>query len=204
MKNNLKKIQLLILLFPILIFSQAEIKLNLATVPVLVPNIGVEIKTGDKTSIQLDVLTSFWDSFKGKPLHISQTIIEHRWYNNKLNFFIAPHIGYGMFTLQKPQWPVIYDHYSDISTYNLDDDSYQSGRIAFYGITTGYKKQINDRWSLEFFIGAGLTQSNYRGYKNIDGVITQVTPIRRDFDASGEVALYRGGIMLSYQIFNKK
>ena len=35
--------------------------------PVLVPNIGVEIKTGDKTSIQLDLLTSFWDSFKLTP-----------------------------------------------------------------------------------------------------------------------------------------
>ena len=45
--------------------------------PVLVPNIGVEIKTGDKTSIQLDLLTSFWDSFKLTLLNISQTIIKH-------------------------------------------------------------------------------------------------------------------------------
>lgn len=51
-------------------FAQTEVKFNLATAAVLVPNIGIEIKTTELKSIQLDVLGSFWDSlWKTLPHH---------------------------------------------------------------------------------------------------------------------------------------
>ena len=112
-------------------FAQTEVKFNLASAALLTPNVGVEIKTAERRSIQLDVLGSFWDSFQSKPYHITQIILEHRWYNSAKSLFFGTHIGFGMFTLQKPSWPVLYDHYQDPSTYSSSADAYQSGRIAF-------------------------------------------------------------------------
>lgn len=181
-------------------FAQTEVKFNLASAALLTPNIGVEIKTAERRSIQLDVLGSFWDSFQSQPYHITQIILEHRWYNSAKSLFFGTHIGFGMFTLQKPSWPVLYDHYQDPSTYSSGADAYQSGRIAFYGLTFGYKKKISPRLGLELFVGGGLTQSRYKGYDRVDGVVVQTTPDGNGFDGSGEVTLYRGGLMLTYAL----
>ena len=51
--------------------------------------------------------------------------------------------------------------------FDIPDDEYQSGRVAFYGLTVGYKKRLKKGFGLEFFIGAGLTQSWYKGYKGL-------------------------------------
>ena len=177
-------------------FAQIEAKFNLATAAILVPNIGIEIKTTELKSVQLDVLGSFWDSFDGKPYHINQIILEQRWYNKKKTLFVGFHAGFGMFTLQKPRWPVIYDQFQDLSTYSPDNDAFQSGRVSFYGLSVGYKKRLWDNIGLEFFVGGGLTQSRYKGYNTIDGVVTQTTPLGSGFNGSGEWVLYRGGLML--------
>ena len=166
----------------------------------MVPNLGVEFKIAEQKSIQLDILGSFWDSFDGKPYHITQIFLEYRWYDKSNHLFFGMHAGFGMFTLQKPKWPVLYDHYQDPETYSNSEHSFQSGRIAFYGLSLGYKKQLSSRFALELFIGGGLTQSRYKGYNNINGVVTQTAPQGNGFDASGEVILYRGGLMLVYKL----
>ena len=83
-------------------FAKTEVKSNLVNAAVLVSNIGIEIKTTELKSIQLDVLGSYWDSFDGKPYHITQIILEHRCYIKKKTLFGGLHAGLGMFTLQKP------------------------------------------------------------------------------------------------------
>lgn len=105
-----------------------------------------------------------------------------------------------MFTLQKPRLLVLYDYYEEInggqSSGGLPQgDNYQSGRIAFYGVTLGYKKRFSNVWAVELFAGLGLSQSNYRGYKNINN---QYVSSDINFNGSGEVLLYRGGVMISY------
>jgi hypothetical protein len=72
----MKKVSALI--FPFLMYilvgsinnisAQVELKTNIPTLAVGVPNIGLEFQVGKNTSIQLDVLGSFWDSIDGKPL----------------------------------------------------------------------------------------------------------------------------------------
>lgn len=52
--------------------AQVELKANLPLAAVLIPNVGVEFQVGKKTSLQLDVLGSFWDSIDGDPLQITQ------------------------------------------------------------------------------------------------------------------------------------
>lgn len=113
-------------------------------------------------------------------------------------FFVHAHAGFGMFTLQKPSFNIVYDAYQDPATYNHNKNNYQSGRVAFYGITLGYKKTINANWAVEAFLGGGLTQSNYKGYNGMYRTDVSLENYR-NFNGSGEVALYRGGIMLVYK-----
>ena len=77
--------------------------------------------------------------------------------------FGGHHAGLRMFTLQNPRWPVIYDQFQDLSTYNTNADTFQSKRVVFYGVSVGYKKRLGGGIRLEFFLG-GLTQSRYKGY----------------------------------------
>jgi len=183
------------------LFAQVEVKANLPLAAVLVPNLGVEFQVGKKTSLQLDVLGSFWDSIEGDPLHITQTFLEFRYYQNNATsgWFVGGHLGFGMFTLQKPYDFIIYDHYSNGSDPDPADGTYNSGRSTFHGLTLGYKKRLNNRWALEAFVGGGYTMSWYKGYGGMER--TDVGEDNyRDFNGSGEVVLYRGGLMLTYQL----
>ena len=191
--------------------AQTEAKVNLATLPFLIPNFGLEVPLGDKQSFQLDVLGSFWDEqplLDDTPFHVNQVFLEYRWYQQSdiQKWFIGPHIGFGMFTLQKPDFAIIYDYWEDKTDaekrLEVPDDEYQSGRVAFYGLTVGYKKRLKKGFGLEFFIGAGLTQSWYRGYKGFRRVDLDSPDetVYRSFNGSGEVVAYRGGLMLTYKI----
>ena len=187
--------------------AQVEVKANLPLAAVLVPNLGIELQVGEKTSLQLDVLGSFWDSIDGDPIHITQTFLEFRYYQNNdtSGWFLGGHLGFGMFTLQKPYDLIIYDKYSNGSDQNSADSTYKSGRSGFHGVSLGYKKRFNNRWALEAFIGGGYTMSWYKGYNGMER--TDVGEDNyRDFNGSGEVVLYRGGLMLTYQFrpYNNK
>ena len=98
--------------------GQTEAKVNLATLPFLIPNFGLEVPIGDKQSFQLDVLGSFWDEqplLDDTPFHVNQVFLEYRWYqqSDTQKWFIGPHIGFGMFTLQKPDFAIIYDYWAE-------------------------------------------------------------------------------------------
>ncbi len=193
------------------LFAQTEVKVNLATIPFLIPNFGLEVPLGEKQSFQLDVLASFWDEqplLNDTPFHINQVFLEYRWYqqHDTQKWFIAPHIGFGMFTLQKPDFAIIYDYWQETEgiekRFDTPDDEYQSGRVAFYGLTAGYKKRLKYGFGLEIFFGAGLTQSWYKGYRGLRRVDLDHPDetAYRPFNGSGEVLAYRGGLMLTYKI----
>ena len=179
------------------LYPQLEAKANVLTSLGLIPNVGVEIQTGQKNSLQLDVLASFWNKLNNSktPLHINQTFLEYRFYkkNDLCGLFIGPHIGYGMFTLKKPNFAIIYDPYGSS---NYDNDTYQSGRVAFYGLTIGYKKRLSQRISLEAFIGGGYSMSNYKAYREDNRI--DIRDNWRTFNRSGEFVAYRGGLMINY------
>ena len=181
--------------------AQVELKVNLPLAAVLVPNLGIEFQVGKKTSLQLDVLGSFWDSIDGDPLLITQTFLEFRYYQNNdtSGWFVGGHLGFGMFTLQKPYDFIIYDYYNNGSNPDPADGTFKSGRSGFHGLSLGYKKRLNDRWALEAFVGGGYTMSWYKGYSGMERTDVDEDNYR-DFNGSGEVVLYRGGLMLTYQL----
>ena len=193
------------------IVAQTEAKVNLATLPLLIPSFGLEVPLGEKQSFQLDVLGSFWDEqplLDDTPFHVNQVFLEYRWYQQRdtQKWFIGPHVGFGMFTLQKPDFAIIYDYWEEKSSaekpFDTPDDEYQSGRVAFYGLSVGYKKRLKKGFGLEVFFGAGLTQSWYKGYKGLRRVDLDYPDetVYRPFNGSGEVVAYRGGLMLTYKI----
>ncbi len=183
------------------ISAQVELKVNLPLAAVLVPNLGIEFQVGKKTSLQLDVLGSFWDSIDGDPLLITQTFLEFRYYQNNdtSGWFVGGHLGFGMFTLQKPYDFIIYDYYNNGSNPDPADGTFKSGRSGFHGLSLGYKKRLSDRWALEAFVGGGYTMSWYKGYNGMERTDVDEDNYR-DFNGSGEVVLYRGGLMLTYQL----
>ena len=196
-----KLLFLLLLSFTVTrISAQVELKANIPTLAVGVPNIGIEFQVGKNTSIQLDVLGSFWDTIKGAPLLVNQTFLEYRLYSksNISEWFVGAHIGYGMFTFQKPNNLVIHPRYSNSGN---ADGNYKSGRSIFHGLTVGYKKILNKRFSLELFLGAGYTMSHYKGYSGLERVDNIGEENYRPFNGSGEVLIYRGGLMIIYKIF---
>tara|TARA_B100000780_G_scaffold215581_1_gene154957 strand:+ start:584 stop:1159 length:576 start_codon:yes stop_codon:yes gene_type:complete len=185
----------LMLIFFLNAYSQSEIKFNLATSLVLVPNIGIELKINENIGYQLDTSASFWDSIDGNPYQFIQIFNELRFYFKKSNrsFFIGPHIGYGMFTLKNPKFLT-----SIIDTGLKEEGSYQSGRNTYYGLTIGKKIALkNPKFGLEFFLGFGSSQSNYKYYNSKE---TRDFELDRAFSKSGEELPYKGGIMLVYKL----
>ena len=193
----LKKITLFNLLIGLIGFGQTEIKFNLATAPLLVPNIGIEVKLSEKIGYQLDTSASFYNDIEGSPFHMTQIFNEFRYYiGKKRSFFIGAHIGYGMYNIRLPRW------IANISGAEFKEEgSYQYGRNAYYGITIGKKIPLkNERFALELFIGGGSSQSNYKYYNKNEQRIFAITNYKRKFNKSGEELPYRGGIMLTYKL----
>ena len=182
--------------------SKAEIKFNLASALLLVPNIGIEVQLSEKFGYQLDTSASFIDNLEGSPFHSTQIFNELRYYpklkegKNSRSFFIGPHIGYGMFTLRIPKFIT-----SLVDTELKEEGSYQSGRNTYYGVTIGKKIPLKSKkLNLEIFIGGGTSQSNYKYYNKLGNRIYENPDIEKDFNQSGEELIYRGGLMLTFKI----
>ena len=65
-----KFITLLLILLSYFTNAQPEIKFNLASSLILVPNIGIELPINENLSYQLDTTASFWDSIDGSPYQL--------------------------------------------------------------------------------------------------------------------------------------
>jgi hypothetical protein len=194
-----KNITLITLLLGLTGFAQTELKFNLATATLLVPNIGIEVKLSENFGYQLDTSASFYNDIEGSPFHMTQIFNEFRFYpnkNQKRNFFIGAHVGYGMYNIRLPRW------IANLSGSEYKEEgSYQYGRNAYYGITIGKKIPLkNERFGLEVFIGGGSSQSNYKYYNKNEQRIFAITNYKRKFNKSGEELPYRGGLMLTYKL----
>ena len=191
----------IVLIISSVLNAQTELKVNLASALLLVPNIGIEVKLSETLGYQLDTSASFYDNVEGSPFHTVQIFNELRYYpklkegKNVRSFFIGPHVGYGMFTLKIPKFIT-----SIVDTELKEEGSYQSGRNAYYGITIGKKIPLkNKKLGLELFIGGGSSQSNYKYYNKLGNRIYENPDIEKNFNQSGEELIYKGGLMLTYK-----
>ena len=193
----LKKNFLIFIFFACHTNAQTELKFNIASAPLLVPNIGIEVKLSEKIGYQLDTSASFYNDIEGSPFHMTQIFNEFRYYiDKKRSFFIGTHVGYGMYNIRLPRW------IANLSGSEYKEEgSYQYGRNTYYGITIGKKIPLkNERFGLEIFLGGGSSQSNYKYYNKNEQRIFAITNYKRKFNKSGEELPYRGGLMLIYKL----
>ena len=188
-----------LLFFSYLTYCQTELKFNLATAPLLIPNVGIEVKLSEKLGYQLDTSASFYDNIEGSPFHMTQIFNEFRYYpnkNQKRNFFIGAHVGYGMYNIRLPKWIALLS-----GSEFKEEGSFQYGRNTYYGITIGKKIPLkNEKFNLEIFIGGGSSQSNYKYFNKQEQREYFISTYKRKFNKSGEELPYRGGLMLIYKL----
>lgn len=178
---------LLFLLSSFFIQAQTSVKANVTTALGL-PQIGVETTLGKKTSFQVDALASVWKSINGGPQQIYMVVPEFRYYPKKAleGFYFGVHVGGSAFKMQK--WSYI------------NTDYYQKGYNVMYGGTLGYQVKLNDRFSMDVFLGGGSQQAYYKGYLLSTGERYENA---RNYNRSGEWLPYRGGVMIVYKLSGK-
>lgn len=165
-------------------WSQTYIKANALYWAVLVTNVSVETKIGEKFTFNTDAVFSPWNSVGGKPYLIGQLIPEVRFYPKEANngFYVGL---YGAF------------HAFKMSKWNYDSDKYQKGFGYAFGATVGYELPIGKRWLMDFYAGGGWQTSKYRGYD------TATDAMYVGYNGSGEWIPYKVGVAFAYRI-NKK
>lgn len=180
-----KYLALPILFFSSFLYSQTTLKFNGASALVGVPNMGFETSIGEKTTFQLDALASFWESVNDKPYKVFIITPEVRYhFKEKLNgFYLGANVSGGTFKLQK---------------YGYEGTGrYQKGYNVIFGLTAGYQWKLDKKWGVDIFIGGGHQEAIYKGYEaNGDRYDTWI----HDWNKSGEMVLYRGGLMITYKI----
>lgn len=174
-------------LFSLYSNSQTYIKGNALTALVLVPNVGIETSIGKKSTLQFDVLGSFWKSINGVPRQIYTFTPEYRYHFQEKNngFYVGGHIGVSIFNMQK------------YTKAYKGTDYYEKGFGYFMGATVGFEKKINNRLMLDCFLGGGNHQAFYKGYSITTGERLDKAV---HYNKSGEWIPYRGGFMVSYRI----
>ena len=165
--------------------NQTFVKVNTFTTLLTIPNVAIETTIGKKSTLNFDVLASFWKSFDSKPFQFYTFTSEYRYHFQEIDrgFYAGGHIGASIYRFQKWNY--------------LNTDLYEKGHGYFIGATIGYKAKINDKFQLDCFLGGGWHQGFYKGYRISDGSrYDKVT----NYNKSGEWLPYRGGVMLSYKI----
>ena len=174
-----------LLFFSQLVWSQTSLKFNVATALIGIPNIGFETNISEHFTFQVDATASFWKSVNGGPQEFLMLFPEVRYYTSgaKKGFFVGGHIGGSAYKIQKWNY--------------LNSDYYQKGYSVMYGATIGYQFKIGEKFNLEFFLGGGSQQGYYNGYLvSTDERYENA----RNFNKSGELLPYRGGLMLVYKL----
>lgn len=174
------------------------IKGNALFIPVGILNAGIEKQISPRYTIQGDVFISPWKSFAGHKLQIYSLSVEGRYYFKEAfkHWYLGANIGVSAYNLQK------WNYWS--GTYVTDDGEvlnssnlYQKGYSLMIGVTGGYQFQLSDRLNLDIFATVGSSQGFYKGYDQSTGKRYESA---KNFNKSGEIIPYRGGIMISYKL----
>lgn len=126
---------------------------NLLPWLVTVPNLGLEYSVGSRWSVVLDVWFCPWklsDKFSVKTVSI---LPEGRWWlkDNRKGSFFNVHLDVAWFNVRANRY-----RYQD------------HGRpLLGGGIGYGYRLEFNQRWGMEFEIGAGVSNFKYQRYYNV-------------------------------------
>lgn len=129
------------------------LKSNVLPWTLTIPNVGGEFLIGEKWSVELNVWYCPWklsDKFSVKTASI---LPEARWWlkTNEKGSFFNIHLDVAWFNVRANRY-----RYQD------------RGRpLIGGGIGYGYRLLFNERWGMEFEIGAGVVNTRYNRYYNV-------------------------------------
>ncbi|QBJ86223.1 DUF3575 domain-containing protein [Chryseobacterium gleum] len=175
------------------------IKGNALFAPIGILNLGLEKQISPKYTLQGDVFISPWKSFAGHELQIYSLSVEGRYYFKEAfkNWYLGANIGFAAYNLQK------WSYWNDKSFENwngeilINSNLYQKGVSVMLGVTAGYQFQLSERWNLDLYATVGTSQGFYKGYDRTTG---KRYDSAKEFNKSGEIIPYRGGVMISYKL----
>ena len=130
------------------------LKSNVVPWAVTVPNLGIEYKFKEKWSLAMDVYYCPWklsDKFSVKTVAL---LPEGRYWlktNDKGSFF-SLHLNVAWYNVR-------------YNSYRYQDDKIP---LLGGGIGYGYRLILDDKWGLEFSIGAGMFSARYNRYYNVE------------------------------------
>ena len=176
------------------------IKGNALFIPIGIVNVGLEHQLSKKFTVQGDVLISPWKSFAGHQLQYYSISLEGRYYFDEAfkHWYVGANIAGSRFIAQKWNYwndGIGIDEETGIARKN--SDLYQKGYSLIFGITGGYQFTISDRWNIDIYAGIGSSQDFYKGYDTARGDRYDKAT---NYNKSGEIVPYRGGVMISYKL----
>lgn len=205
MKKLLAVILICLSLFSFSQKNETYLKANALFLPLGMLNVGVEHGFTEHLTGQADVFFSPWKSFGGHQALFAIGTLEGRYYFDQAfkHFYLGASIGFGVYNIQKWNYwksDIYQDKEGKITPYRYDQ-LYQKGFSYMLGVTAGYQFQIGNRWNMDVFLGIGNQQGFYKGYVQYLPA-TQENRYDRveNWDKSGEIVPFKGGVMISYQL----
>ncbi|WP_263000669.1 DUF3575 domain-containing protein [Chryseobacterium edaphi] len=181
--------------------NKLYVKGNALLIPIGVINAGLEYQLNNKFTLQGDVLISPWKSFAGHELQYYSLSVEGRYYFKEAfkGWFLGANMGASSFVLQK--WSYWNDDpYPSKREENViftKSNLYQKGYSFLVGVTAGYQFRLADNWNMELYGTLGSSQDFYKGYDRVSGKRYDEA---KNYNRSGEIIPYRGGVMISYRL----
>ena len=131
-----------------------RIKSNLLPWLITIPNLGLEYVINEKWSASIDVMYCPWkltDKFSVKTIAVFP---EGRWWlkTSRKGSFFNLHLNLAWYNVRANNY-----RYQDVSR-----------PLLGAGIGYGYRLEFNNRWGVEFEIGAGMANTKYSRYYNVE------------------------------------
>lgn len=175
------------------------IKGNALFAPIGILNLGIEKQISPKYTLQGDVFISPWKSFAGHKLQFYSASAEGRYYFTEAfkHWYVGANIAVAAYNATK------WSYWNDNTFENWNGEIlknsnlYQKGFSVMLGVTAGYQFQLSERWNLDIYGTIGTSQGFYKGYDKSTG---RRYDSAKEFNKSGEIIPYRGGVMISYKL----
>lgn len=179
--------------------SGLHLKANALFIPIGILNAGVEYQLNSKYTLQGDVFISPWKSFAGHELQYYSASLEGRYYFKEAfnGWYLGANISASSFVLQKWNYWKQFTYINDNNEVFENSNLYQKGHSVLVGITAGYQFRLADRWTMDLYATVGTSQDFYKGYERGTG---RRYDLAKDYNKSGEILPYRGGVMISYKL----
>lgn len=176
-----------------------HLKANALFIPIGILNAGVEYQLNSKYTLQGDLLISPWKSFAGHELQYYSASVEGRYYFKEAfnGWYLGANLSGSSFVLQKWNYWKQFTYINENNEVFENSHLYQKGYSVLIGITAGYQFRLADRWTMDLYATVGTSQDFYKGYERGTG---RRYDLAKDYNKSGEILPYRGGVMISYKL----